>query len=62
MVLCLDCVVGIKWWTSIKLVQCLCLRKDSAVRQHNAKSTKHKGRESEMEGGLTNGFAMKETN
>lgn len=45
-----------------KVAQCLCLRKDSTVQHHNAVSMKHKGRESNMEGGLTNGFAVKETN
>lgn len=62
MVLRLDCMLWMKWWTSNKLVQCLCLRKDSTVQHHNAVSMKHKGRESKMERGLTNGFAMKETN
>lgn len=32
------------------------------MQHHNAMSTTNKGRESEMEGGLTNGFAMKKTN
>lgn len=59
MIICFDCAVWSKRRTSIKLVWLLSLSKDSTMHHLTAVSRKHKGTLSEMEGALTNGFAMK---